>query len=29
MMKYWKELNELEEAVYNIKSIQAGLNILC
>ena len=28
-MKYWKELNELEEAVYNIKSIQAGLNILC
>lgn len=28
-MKYWKELNELEEAIYNIKSIQAGLNILC
>ena len=29
MMKYWKELNELESAIYEVKSIQAGLNILC
>jgi hypothetical protein len=29
MMKYWKELNELETAIYDMKSIQAGLNILC
>ena len=28
-MKYWKELNELESAIYEVKSIQAGLNILC
>ena len=28
-MKYWKELNELEESIYDVKTIQAGLNILC
>ena len=28
-MKYWTQLNELESAIYEVKSIQAGLNILC
>lgn len=28
MMKYWKELNELENAVYQIKVIQSGLNLI-
>jgi hypothetical protein len=28
-MKYWNQLNELETAIYDVKSIQAGLNILC
>ena len=29
MMKYWNQLNELETAIYEVKTIQAGLNILC
>jgi hypothetical protein len=28
-MKYWNQLNELETAIYEVKTIQAGLNILC
>lgn len=27
-MKYWTELNALEESIYQVKRVQSGLNIL-